>query len=79
MLFPRHFDSPERQEDSISRLVSFRDYFHYHIKACKAHMHTRMRGKVGEFLTRIAAGKRQFSGQGEARKLASGKAFVPQV
>lgn len=34
VLFPRHL-TPQRQGDVISHIETFRDYFHYHIKASK--------------------------------------------
>ncbi|KAJ6105519.1 Actin-related protein 2/3 complex subunit 2 [Penicillium capsulatum] len=41
VLFPRHL-TPQRRYDNISHIQTFRDYFHYHIKASKAYIHTRM-------------------------------------
>lgn len=35
MLFPRHLTA-QRREETISHIQTFRDYFHYHIKASKA-------------------------------------------
>ena len=43
VLFPRHFNTPDRAFDTISQIQLFRDYFHYHIKCSKAYMHSRMR------------------------------------
>ncbi len=34
VLFPRHL-TPQRMDDVISHIQTFRDYFHYHIKASK--------------------------------------------
>lgn len=34
VLFPRHL-TRQRREESISHIQTFRDYFHYHIKAAK--------------------------------------------
>jgi actin related protein 2/3 complex subunit 2 len=34
VLFPRHL-TPQRRDDVISHIQTFRDYFHYHIKASK--------------------------------------------
>lgn len=34
VLFPRHL-TPQRMNDVISHIQTFRDYFHYHIKASK--------------------------------------------
>lgn len=34
VLFPRHL-TPQRMPEVISHIQTFRDYFHYHIKASK--------------------------------------------
>jgi hypothetical protein len=49
VLFPRHL-TPQRMEDCISHIQTFRDYFHYHIKASKAYLHSRMRKRTADFL-----------------------------
>lgn len=49
VLFPRHL-TPQRMPDVISHIQTFRDYFHYHIKASKAYIHTRMRRRTADFL-----------------------------
>lgn len=45
VFFPRHLT-----DENISKIIMFRDYFHYHIKASKAYMHSRMRARVHDFL-----------------------------
>lgn len=37
----------------ISHIQTFRDYFHYHIKASKAYIHSRMRKRTADFLQGI--------------------------
>jgi actin related protein 2/3 complex subunit 2 len=49
VLFPRHLKR-ERREENISHIQIFRDYFHYHIKASKAYIHSRMRRRTADFL-----------------------------
>jgi hypothetical protein len=49
VLFPRHL-TPQRMNDVISHIQTFRDYFHYHIKASKAYIHSRMRRRTADFL-----------------------------
>lgn len=49
VLFPRHL-TPQRMPDVISHIQTFRDYFHYHIKASKAYIHSRMRRRTADFL-----------------------------
>jgi hypothetical protein len=69
--------------DVISHIQTFRDYFHYHIKASKAYIHSRMRKRTADFLqgmifyqyplvrtklTRISAAPRQTRKRGEGEK-----------
>lgn len=49
VLFPRHLQAA-RRGDVISHIQTFRDYFHYHIKASKAYIHSRMRRRTADFL-----------------------------
>lgn len=49
VLFPRHFTGTSRGE-TISRILLFRDYLHYHMKASKSYLHSRMRARVDSFL-----------------------------
>lgn len=49
VLFPRHLTTQRRYE-VISHIQTFRDYFHYHIKASKAYIHSRMRRRTADFL-----------------------------
>lgn len=49
VLFPMHL-TPQRMEQVISHIQTFRDYFHYHIKASKAYIHSRMRKRTADFL-----------------------------
>ena len=54
VLFPRHFNTPDRAFDTISQIQLFRDYFHFHIKCSKAYMHSRMRQRYTRlFLDRL--------------------------
>lgn len=49
VLFPRHLTN-QRRAEVISHIQTFRDYFHYHIKASKAYIHSRMRKRTADFL-----------------------------
>lgn len=49
VLFPRHFQG-DAAGNAISRIQVFRDYFHYHIKASKSYLHSRMRARVDSLL-----------------------------
>lgn len=50
VLFPRHYALGTRREYAISLIQTFRNYFHYHIKALKATLHKRQRARVNQFL-----------------------------
>lgn len=60
-------------EQSISRILGFRDYLHYHIKCAKAYMHSRMRGRADGFLKIL--NRARIEGDKE-RKTASGRTFI---
>lgn len=49
LLFERNMKGKDR-EKTISLVISFRDYLHYHIKCAKAYLHTRMRKRVDLWL-----------------------------
>ncbi|GJC92469.1 arp2/3 complex 34 kDa subunit [Colletotrichum higginsianum] len=55
--------------DVISHIQTFRDYFHYHIKASKAYIHSRMRKRTADFLQ---------DSEEKERKTASGRTFKVQ-
>ncbi|GKT54793.1 ARP2/3 complex 34 kDa subunit [Colletotrichum tofieldiae] len=62
--------------DVISHIQTFRDYFHYHIKASKAYIHSRMRKRTADFL-QVLRRARPDSEEKE-RKTASGRTFKVQ-
>ncbi|RPA73030.1 ARP2/3 actin-organizing complex subunit Arc34 [Ascobolus immersus RN42] len=72
VLFPRHLTAQKR-EQSISHIQTFRDYFHYHIKAAKAYMHSRMRRRVADFLKVL--NRAQPEQEEKEKKTASGRSF----
>jgi len=49
VLFPPHMTGNARGK-TLSNIQTFRNYLHYHIKCCKAYMHTRMRSRVASLL-----------------------------
>ncbi|KAI9229889.1 MAG: Arp2/3 complex, 34 kd subunit p34-Arc-domain-containing protein [Piptocephalis tieghemiana] len=73
VLFPRHFAPGPVRDSTIAQLQLFRDYLHYHIKCAKAHMHTRMRRRVAEFLKVLNRAKPERTDK--EKKLASGRTF----
>ncbi|KAJ5132946.1 Actin-related protein 2/3 complex subunit 2 [Penicillium atrosanguineum] len=65
-----------RRYDSISHIQTFRDYFHYHIKASKAYIHTRMRKRTADFLQVLNRARPE--NEERERKTASGRTFRVQ-
>ena len=75
VLFPRHL-TPQRQAETISHIQTFRDYFHYHIKASKAYIHSRMRRRTADFLQVLNRARPE--NEEKERKTASGRTFRVQ-
>ncbi|RPB26104.1 P34-Arc-domain-containing protein [Terfezia boudieri ATCC MYA-4762] len=73
VLFPRHL-TRQRREESISHIQTFRDYFHYHIKAAKAYMHSRMRRRVADFLKVL--NRAQPEQEEKEKKTVTGRTFT---
>ncbi|KAI9854808.1 MAG: hypothetical protein M1824_006563 [Vezdaea acicularis] len=75
VLFPRHLMT-QRREEVISHIQTFRDYFHYHIKASKAFIHSRMRKRTADFLQVLRRARPE--NEEKERKTASGRTFRVQ-
>jgi actin related protein 2/3 complex subunit 2 len=75
VLFPRHL-TPQRRYEVISHIQTFRDYFHYHIKASKAYIHSRMRRRTADFLQVLRRARPET--EEKERKTASGRTFKVQ-
>ena len=75
VLFPRHL-TPQRREENISHIQTFRDYFHYHIKASKAYIHSRMRRRTADFQQVLNRARPE--NEEKERKTASGRTFKVQ-
>ncbi|KAI8618154.1 Arp2/3 complex, 34 kd subunit p34-Arc-domain-containing protein [Chytriomyces sp. MP71] len=75
VLFPRHFTPGPIREETISRIQLFRDYLHYHIKASKAYMHSRMRARVESFLKVLNRAKPEKPEDQKEKKTMAGKTF----
>ncbi|KAH3666552.1 hypothetical protein WICMUC_005621 [Wickerhamomyces mucosus] len=73
VLFPRHL-TVQKQDNTISHIQLFRNYFHYHIKCSKAYMHSRMRFRVDQYLKVLNRAKPE--NEEVARKTASGRRFL---
>ncbi|KAK6071194.1 Arp2/3 complex [Seiridium cupressi] len=65
-----------RMPDVISHIQTFRDYFHYHIKASKAYIHSRMRRRTADFLQVLRRARPE--NEEKERKTASGRTFKVQ-
>jgi len=74
VLFPRHFSKPDVSYNTISHIQLFRDYLHYHIKCCKAYMHSRMRHRVAEFQKILNRAKAETAAT--ERKTVTGRTMV---
>ncbi|KAK5990491.1 Actin-related protein 2/3 complex subunit 2 [Cladobotryum mycophilum] len=72
VLFPRHL-TPQRMAAVISHIQTFRDYFHYHIKASKAYIHSRMRKRTADFLQVLRRARPE--NEEREKKTASGRTF----
>ncbi|KAJ3019291.1 hypothetical protein HKX48_002236 [Thoreauomyces humboldtii] len=75
VLFPRHYTGKDKADGCISRIQLFRDYLHYHIKASKAYMHSRLRVRVDSFLKVLNRARPEQIEAGKEKKTASGKTF----
>lgn len=75
VLFPRHL-TKQRREEVISHIQTFRDYFHYHIKASKAYIHSRMRRRTADFLQVLRRARPE--NEEKERKTVSGRTFKVQ-
>ncbi|KFX88402.1 hypothetical protein O988_02903 [Pseudogymnoascus sp. VKM F-3808] len=75
VLFPRHL-TKQRRDEVISHIQTFRDYFHYHIKASKAYIHSRMRRRTADFLQVLRRARPE--NEEKERKTASGRTFKVQ-
>ncbi|KAF1942628.1 P34-Arc-domain-containing protein [Clathrospora elynae] len=76
VLFPRHL-TIQRRAEVISHIQTFRDYFHYHIKASKAFIHSRMRKRTADFLQILRRARPEV--EEKERKTASGRTFRVQA
>ena len=53
---PMHVNTPAKLERVVSMLVGFRLFMHYHIKATKSYLHSRMRERVDKLLQGACTG-----------------------
>ena len=72
-LFDQHMDKTTRM-GNIDKLMSFRSYFHYHLKCSKAYLHFRMRSRFAELEKRNSDAQDRHGIKTEKRT-ASGRYF----
>jgi actin related protein 2/3 complex, subunit 2 len=72
VLFKRQCEASQH-ENTITNVMMFRDYLHYHIKCAKANMHSRMRARCDAFLKVLNRAKIELE---KPKTTASGKTFV---
>ena len=73
-ILPSHVSS-DRVDKTVSMLASFRNYLHYHIKASKSHLHSRMRSRVTSLLGALSSARMKNNVIKE-KKTAKGKTFT---
>ncbi|KAJ9127885.1 hypothetical protein QFC24_000170 [Naganishia onofrii] len=73
VLFPRHFANEDTAKASILQILTFRNYLHYHLKASKSYMHSRMRIRVHTFGQILNRAKPEV--QAVERRTATGRTF----
>ncbi|GAA5981542.1 hypothetical protein JCM11641_004092 [Rhodosporidiobolus odoratus] len=76
VLFPRHFSNPTVAASTVTHIQMFRDYLHYHIKASKAYLHSRLRLRTSAFLKVLNRAKPEKPEDDSRRVTASGRSFV---
>jgi actin related protein 2/3 complex, subunit 2 len=74
IIFESHVRNQERLVNSATLLQSFRSYLHYHLKASKSYLATRMRTRVASLLKTLKEAKPK--GPSKGKKNAKGKTFV---
>ncbi|CCX33961.1 Arp2/3 complex, 34 kd subunit p34-Arc-domain-containing protein [Pyronema domesticum] len=75
VFFPMHIENKAKREHAIEHIQTFRDYFHYHIKAAKAYIHSRMRHRVAHNLKVLNRAKPENEMEEKEKKTASGRTF----
>ena len=73
VIFASHVSTVERLENSATLLQSFRTYMHYHIKAAKSYLASRMRLRVSALLKTLKEAKPK--GPAKPKKTIGGKTF----
>jgi len=74
VLFDRCWKEEAMRDETVSLIMTFRNYLHYHIKCAKAYLHTRMRSRVQQLLKVLNRAKMEPIQK--AQKTAGGKTFT---
>lgn len=72
----RHVTAGAKREKAVTMIQGFRSYLHYHIKATKSHLHTRMRSRVVALLQVLNRAVPEKGLTEKKAKTASGKTFT---
>jgi len=73
--FPSHADSPDKMENTVTLVSSFRTYLNYHLKAAKSYIHSRMRNRVSSLLQVLERAKTSDPTAKKVKKTFQGKAI----
>jgi len=73
VLFKRQCEASQHV-NTITNILTFRDYLHYHIKCSKAYMHSRMRARVDALLKVLNRAKQDT--ESKAKRTMDGRVFV---
>jgi actin related protein 2/3 complex subunit 2 len=74
-IFKAHVEGAKR-ERTVSLITGFRNYLHYHIKASKSYLHSRMRKRCVALLQVLNRAVPDKDTSKTSKKLASGKTFI---
>mmetsp|Transcript_113526 Transcript_113526/g.316164 ORF Transcript_113526/g.316164 Transcript_113526/m.316164 type:complete len:342 (-) Transcript_113526:97-1122(-) len=66
----------ERLQALARPVMTFRNFFHFHLKHAKSFLHSRLRKKIESWQAQLSGARRATRGK-ELRRLATGKVFVP--
>ncbi len=73
--FPSHAETPEKMENTVTLVSSFRTYLNYHLKAAKSYIHSRMRNRVSSLLQVLERAKTSDPTAKKVKKTYQGKAI----
>mmetsp|Transcript_96339 Transcript_96339/g.223389 ORF Transcript_96339/g.223389 Transcript_96339/m.223389 type:complete len:120 (+) Transcript_96339:602-961(+) len=69
--------SDERLQALARPVMTFRNFFHFHLKHAKSFLHSRLRKRLDTWQKQLVRARRDRRPGQELRRLATGKVFVP--